>query len=210
MVNHVTEWLGAYHDGELHGARLRHVEGHLVECATCQAELDEIRNLSTLLQDTSSIGDFPHSERFVANLAISLPRQSEQPQTPNVLKIAWWLIPVGLLGIWLFIDITLSLSSVVTLAVDAALLSGNLVWLQGNPLQMQWFATAMNLFGNQLGAPGREILSVLNDANLFTTQLARILIPQAIVAVSYLGWLLFWWLRHQQQPSQNTVNIFKS
>lgn len=210
MANHVIEWLGAYHDGELDGARLRHIEGHLAECATCQAELDEIRNLSTLLQDTSSIGDFLPSERFVANLALSLPRQPEQPQTPNALKTAWWLIPVGLLGIWLFIDITLSLSSVVTLAVDAALLSGNLVWLQGNPLQMQWFATAMNLFGNQLGAPGREILSVLNDANLFTTQLARILIPQAIFAASYLGWLLFWWLRHQHQPSQIAVISRKS
>ncbi len=210
MADHVTEWLGAFHDGELHGARLRHVEGHLAECATCQAELNEIQTLSTLLQNTSSIGDFLPSERFVANLALSLPRQPEQPQSRNAFKIAWWLIPVGLLGIWLFIEITYSLSSVVTLAADAALLSGNFVWLRGNPLQMQWFATAMNLFGNQLGAGGREILSVLNDANLFTTQLARLLIPQAILAASYLGWLFSWWLRHQQQPSQKPMGFLKS
>jgi anti-sigma factor RsiW len=139
MANHVTEWLGAYHDGELHGARLRHVEGHLAECATCQAELDEIRNLSALIQDTSSSGDFLPSERFVANLALSLPRQSEQLQPCNAQNWLVRLIPVGLLGIWLFIDITLSLSSLVTLAADGGLLGSNLAWLQGNPSQMKWF-----------------------------------------------------------------------
>ena len=210
MANHVHEWLGAYHDGELRGARLRQIEQHLAKCATCQAELDEIRNLSALLQDTASNGDFLLTERFVANLALSMPRQSELSQSRNALKIGWWLIPVGLLGIWLFIDITLSLSSVFTLAADAVLLGDNYAWLQGNPLQMQWFATAMNLFGNQLGALGREILSVLNDANLFTKRLAGILIPQAILAVSYLGWLLSWWLRHQHQPTQSAGRFSQS
>jgi len=204
MTDHVTEWLGAYHDGELRGARLRQIEQHLGKCATCQAELDELRNLSTMLQDTASNGDFLLTERFVANLALRLPRQSEQPQLHKALKIGWWLIPVGLLGIWLFIDITLSLSSVVMLAADFGLLGRNLAWLQGDPLQMQWFATAMDLFGNQLGAPGRAILSVLNDANLFCAQLVGRLIPQSILAVSYLGWLLSWWLRHQPQPSQSS------
>ena len=210
MANHVTEWLGAYHDGELRGARLHQIEGHLAECATCQANLDELRNLSALLQDTAPNGDFLLTERFVSNLVLSMPRGSEQPQPRNALKIGWWLIPVGLLGIWLFIDITLSLGSVVTLAAGTGLLGGNLAWLQGNPLQMQWFATAMNLFGNQLGALGREILSALNDANLFTKQLAGILIPQAILAVSYLGWLSSWWLRHQHQLSQITVSFPQS
>jgi hypothetical protein len=203
MANHVTEWLGAYHDGELRGARLRQIEGHLAECATCQAELDGIQNLSALLQDTAINSDFLLTERFVADLALSMPRQSEQPQPRKALKIGWWLIPVSLLGIWLFINITLSLSSVVTLAADTGLLGGNLAWLQGNPLQMKWIATVMNLFGNQLGALGRETLSALNDANLFIVQLAGRLIPQAILAVSYLGWLLSWWLRHQPQPSQS-------
>src|SRR3990172_7230312 len=171
MANHVTEWLGAYHDGELRNARLRQIEGHLAQCPTCQAELDEIRNLSALLLNTATNGDFLLTERFVANLALNMPRRSELPQPRNALNIGWWLIPVGLLGIWLFINITLSLSSVVTLAADAGLLDGNLAWLQDNPLQMQWFATAMNLFGNQLGALARETLSALNDANLFISRL---------------------------------------
>ncbi len=210
MVDHVTQWLGAYHDGELRGERLRQVEQHLTECAICQAELEETRNLSALLQNTASTADFLPTERFIANLALSLPRASERPQPRNALKIGWWLVPVGLLGMWLFVDITHCLSSVVTFVADTGLLGGNLAWLQGNPLQMRWFATSMNLFGDQLGATGREALSALNDANLFMAQLAGSLIPQAILAVSYLGWLLSWWLRHQPQPSHRTGSFPQS
>ncbi len=209
MANHVSEWLGAYHDGELRGARLRQIEAHLAECTACQVELDEIRHLSVLLQDTTPKGDFLPTERFVANLALSLPRQSEQPRPRNVVQIGWWLVPVGLLGIWLFINITLSLSSVATLAADTGMLGGNLAWLQGYPLQMRWFASAMNLFGSQLGAPGREVLSTLNEVNLFIAQMARRLIPQAILAVTYLGWLLSWWLCHQRQLSQSAGSLFQ-
>lgn len=209
MANHVTEWLGAYHDGELHGARLHQIEQHLAECDSCQAELKEIRSLSALLREPAANDDFLPTERFIANLALRLPRRPEPPQSRSALKIGWWLMPVGLLGIWLFIDITLSLSSLVTLAADAGLL-GNLGGTQGNSLQMNWFAAATNLFGDYLGAPGVEVLSVLNDANVFITQMVGIFIPQAIVAVFYLGWLLSWWLRHQQQLAQGAGSISKS
>ena len=92
MPDHVSEWLGAYHDGELGGARLRQTEQHLAACATCQAELDEMRGLSTLLQDTAAKGDFLPTEHFVANLALRMPRRSEQSQSLNALTIGWWLI----------------------------------------------------------------------------------------------------------------------
>jgi hypothetical protein len=210
MSDHITEWLGAYHDGELHGARLRQAEQHLAGCAACRAELDELRNLSTRLQDTASMGGFLTTERFVANLALRLPRTSEQPQHLNPLTIGWWLIPVALLGIWLFIDITFSISPVITLAVDTGLLGDASAWLQGNPPQMQWFATALNLFGNQLGAPGLEILSALHDASLLIAQMAGRLIPHAILAVAYLGWLFSWWLRQQPPPSERAGGFLQS
>jgi len=55
MNEHVTEWIGAYHDGELRGARLLQVESHLLDCAACQAELDALSALSTLLQEDSAV-----------------------------------------------------------------------------------------------------------------------------------------------------------
>ena len=210
MPKHVTEWLGAYHDGELSSARLRQVEEHLAECTECQAELDRMRGLSVLLRETAPTGAFLPTERFVSNLTLNLPRQPEQPQPRKMLEIGWWLVPVGLLGAWVFIQITTSLSSVFTAAVNTGLLGSNLSWLQGNPPQMEWFATTMNLFGNQLGLTGRIVLSELNEVNLFATKLMGNLLSQAILAVLYLGWLVALWLRHQRQSSQNLGNFSRS
>ena len=50
MSEHVLDWISAYHDGELHGDRLRWVEAHLHTCADCQAELAALQNLAVRLQ----------------------------------------------------------------------------------------------------------------------------------------------------------------
>jgi hypothetical protein len=210
MSEHVTEWLGTYHDGELHGAHLRQVEQHLVECAECRAELDGLQGLSNLLQETAPAGDFLPTERFVANLTLTLPRQPERTQPRKALEFGWWLIPVGVLGAWAFIQITISLSDVAQFIANTGLLGGNLAWLQGNPPQMEWFATAMNLFGSQIGFTGQFVLSELNEAGVFVTKLMGILLPQALLAVLYLGWLATWWLRRQPQPTQNPGNFSQS
>ena len=52
MSNHVTEWLNAYLDAELHGSQLQHVEAHLAECQACQSELESLERLSGLLQES--------------------------------------------------------------------------------------------------------------------------------------------------------------
>jgi hypothetical protein len=201
MAEHVTQWLGAYHDGELRGARLRQVEQHLLECAECQAELEAARGLSSLLRDSAPVEDFLPAERFAANLALNLPRQSERTQPQRWIEIGWWLVPIGLLGMWLFIQVTFSLSDVTQWAVNSGLFNGNLAWLKGNPIQMEWFSTTMNLLGNKIGAPGQIALSKLNDAQLFISQLTGRYLCDALLAVLYVGWLGAWWLYHQ--PSQN-------
>jgi len=207
MADHVTQWLGTYLDGELRGANLRQVESHLAECDQCQAELDGMLGLSTLLRETSPNGEFISTERFIANLTLNLPRQTEQPQTRKVLEIGWWLIPVAVLGAWAFLQVTSSLSSLVLTLSDAGLLGSNLSWLQGNPPQTEWFATAMDLFGSQIGFTGRATLSVLNDTSLFIHNLTGAYIWQAILATLYLGWLASWWFfQHKQSPSAGTFS----
>jgi anti-sigma factor RsiW len=209
MIKHVTEWLGAYHDGELHGARLHQVEQHLVECATCQAELDEIRSLSALLHETKE-GDFLSAERFAANLSLNMPRRPVQDRPRSMLNIGWWLAPVSLLGVWLFVNITISMGSLLSFAVNAGLIGHDAAWLKGNALQMNWYSAATNLFGSQLGAPGHAALTMMNDAQLFLAQLVGSLLPQIVLAVLYLGWLFSWWLRHQAQAAQISSSFFQS
>jgi len=64
MSNHVTEWLNAYLDGELKGKQHHQVEEHLVECDTCQAELESLQSLSALLQEVPE-AEFTSNEHFI-------------------------------------------------------------------------------------------------------------------------------------------------
>jgi anti-sigma factor RsiW len=198
MPDHITEWLGAYHDGELRGSRLRRIENHLAECAACRAELAGLQTLSVLLAEGEPEGGFLPADRFASNLALSLPRRAQRPAARARLELAWWLVPVGLLLVWAFVDITFSLSSAVSLLADTGMIGGG-PWLPGSPLRMDWFAAAVRLFGEVLGGPGVGALAVVNGADLFLTRLAERLLPQVLLATAYLGWLLAWFLRHQSQ-----------
>ncbi len=199
MTKHITPWHNAYLDGELPDAQLRQMEKHLAACDECQAELEQTRSLSALLHESAPADEFLPTERFVANLTLSLPRQPAQSQPRKALEIGWWLIPVAALGVWLFFQITFSLSSLVLTASETGLLGNGLSWLQGNPPQTRWFSMAMDLFGGQIGFTGRFILSAFNDLGLFTRDLTDHFIWQALFATLYLGWLASWWWRQTDQ-----------
>jgi hypothetical protein len=198
MSEHMHEWLSPYFDGELNGARLHQVESHLAECDECQGELARMQELSSLLRDTAPDGEFISTERFVSNLILNLPRQPEQPQTRKALEIGWWLIPIGVLATWAFLQVTFSLSSLLQTASDAGLLGNTFAWLQGNPSQTQWFATLTSWFGGQPGSMLQTILSPLNNADIFLQNFMGQFIWQIILGVIYLGWLASWLFRQQR------------
>jgi predicted anti-sigma-YlaC factor YlaD len=190
MTEHVTQWLEAYHDGELSDHRRGEVEAHLAACPHCQAALDELRSLSALLAEDVAV-EFVPAETFAANLALSLPVQPQRR-----LSAAWWLMPLALLAAWLFLVITLWLSAALQLASSAALPA---VELGSKSLQMGWFALTTRLFGAMLGEPGWQMLAALNEINLFVAGLGRAILPQILLATAYLGWLAAWWLRRKPQ-----------
>ncbi len=198
MNLHVTELLGAYYDGELTSNLKHQVENHLFDCETCRAELESFRELSSLLK-ADVVPPHISTERFAANLTLSLPRQVVQSPSRKAFEIGWWLIPVGALGVWLFLQITFSLSSVVLTLSETGLLGNGFSWLQGNAPQARWVSMAVDLFGGQLGSNSKFVLFVLNDLSLFVQNLTNRYIWQALVATLYLGWLISWWLR---QPNQ--------
>jgi hypothetical protein len=199
MIKHITPWLNAYLDGELPNAQVRQVEKHLAECSECLAELEQMQKLSALLHEAVPTDEFLSTERFVANLMLNLPRTPRQAQPRRAFEIGWWLIPIGALGVWLFFQITVSLSTVVLTASQAGLLGNGSAWLQGNPLQARWFSLTMDLFGGQMGVTGQFILSALNDVGLFIQSQMSLFIWQAFFATLYLGWLASWWLRQSKQ-----------
>jgi hypothetical protein len=201
MAKHVTEWLNAYLDSELNRARTNQVEDHLAECAECRANLEELRGLSALLRETAPTDEFISTERFVSNLTLNLPRQPRQSQRRKVLEIGWWLIPVGTLGIWLFLQVTFTLSALVLKASDAGLLGNTFTMFSSNSLQTDWFASLINWFGYQ----PVSALSTLNNAELFIHYLILPFILQAFLAVIYLIWLASWWFHQQKHSSSGVV-----
>ena len=74
MSKHVTEWLNAYLDGELNGSQLQQVEAHLAECEACQAELESLERLSSLLHEVPA-PEFTSPERFAAQVNLRLPHR---------------------------------------------------------------------------------------------------------------------------------------
>ena len=205
MTEHIKQWLNAYLDGELRSARIGQVENHLAECAECNAELDEMRRLSALLRDTAPVGEFISTERFVSNLTLNLPRQPEHSQPRKVLEIGWWLTPVGILGTWLFLQVTSLLSRLVLTASNAGLLGNTFTSFKGNPPQTLWLETLARLFGNQPG-----FISTLNKADLFIQNIQGAFIWQALLAIIYLVWLVSWWFRQQNQSSNSETAEFQS
>jgi len=153
MNEHVTEWIGAYHDGELRGARLLQVESHLLDCAACQAELDALSALSTLLQEDSAVPVRTAPERFVAQVRLRTRPQTTPPGLTPARK-AGWLLLSGALGMWVLLQ--------------AALIVGRLALL------------ASPLFGGLLGAqltewfPGQLAVQLFVLDVVFTAALAAL------------------------------------
>lgn len=195
MPEHVTDLLGAYIDEELRGTSLRRVQKHLDHCAECRASLDEMRELSALLREAPA-QDFLPTERFVANLTLKLPRQTTPVQTRKAAELGWWLIPIGVIGAWIFVQLTLGLTNWVMLAADLGLLGDSLAWFTAGNATRQ--ATWFNLLVNLVGSPA-ENLSFLNQVDLFLQDFANHYIWQTALGMFYLAWLARWWLGQKKQ-----------
>ena len=103
MSEHVLDWIGAYHDGELHGDRLRWVEAHLSTCAACQSELAALQNLAVRLQASPPMPARTPPEQFVAQVRLRLPpRSAPVPGRQRVRQVAGLWLPLGALALWAF------------------------------------------------------------------------------------------------------------
>lgn len=204
MTEHVTDLLGAYVDGELHGLRLRQVEEHLAKCAGCRKELTELRGLSSLLQKSVPMEAFTPADKFAANMVLQLsaqsartntPRQAASAQPQKPLNWLWWLAPVGVLGAWVFAQAIFTLVSFLSTANAAGLLGNVTAWLQTAPSQSLWFSASMSLFGGQLSGTSKTVLDVLNDISVTGASLIIQLAFQIGIALAYWAWLGLWWRR---------------
>ncbi|RPJ20874.1 MAG: hypothetical protein EHM33_27520 [Chloroflexi bacterium] len=191
---HVTEWLNAYLDGELNSRQLQHVEAHLTECQVCQAELESLERLSSLLQEVPA-PEFTSPERFAAQVNLRLPHERAATSEKKAFEIGWWMIPVGLLGTWIFIGTSFFVSDILSVANNLGVLAGASDWLVFDSASQADWSAALGQFGFLSG----NSLDWAAATEAFTrTSLLEITL-QVSIALLYLSWLAIWWARRRRQ-----------
>jgi predicted anti-sigma-YlaC factor YlaD len=191
MSRHVSEWLNAYHDGELRGNRLHQVEAHLAECELCQTELESLEGLSNLLHEVPA-PKMISPERFAVQVNLRMPHTLTIISRRQVMEIGWWLIPVGILGAWVFISTSTALSGVLYEANRLGLLNSISGWIAFSPSSQISLAATLA----QSGLLSGNSLNWAETTETFT----RITLPQIgwqiSIALLYLSWIAIWWVRH--------------
>lgn len=194
MSDHVTELLGAYLDGELTGGSLRNVEAHLGACQICQGEFDALQALSFTLRETQ-LPEFPSTEGLVTSMMLGLPRTPVKPLARKTLELGWWLVPVGLLIVWVFIGTGTLISETLTAAGSLGLLDGSAAWLVSGASQVGEVSALLGRFG--FFEP--DTLQWLRASESFINNLIAGVFWQLSIAMLYLSWMAIWWARRRPQ-----------
>jgi anti-sigma factor RsiW len=200
MNGHVTHWLSAYHDGELRGRRRRQVEEHLAECATCRAELKELRRLSALLHESPAAEGLLPTDLFLTQVGLRLERRPTKPAWQRTLETGWRLAPAGLVGAWAFVQAVFIVAGVVLVGLQL----GGVDVLGLQPAShATWLTAALNLFGARLGDTTSTILKALD---VLRWGLTIYLTATMAIALLYWSWLASLWARrrHQQLETQTS------
>jgi anti-sigma factor RsiW len=201
MADSIQNQLGAYLDGELDERAQAAVRAHLETCPACQNELEELRRISHLLR-AAPLPEMLPAREFKAQLMLQLPRRTEAPRSQPKNGLLPWMAPALVLAGWIFFQLALNFSGLVSLANQFGILGGTAM-PAGGPPQTTWFAAFGALLGGLLGQPGQSILQAFNAFDLFRLDLAEFLFWQVGIAVVYWGVLFVVW-QTQRKPRQSS------
>jgi len=209
MTEHVTDWLNAFLDGELNGLRLRQVQDHLARCAACRAELEQLQSLSQMLKEAAPAVAYQPADRFIAELTLMLPRRDGGNASLSEREnIGWWLVPVGEVTAFVFLQVGLTFSALISTANAAGLLDGAASWFSNGPQHSAWFLASLGLFGSHLTGNGLTLLNVLDGLGVLRSELSVQLAWQAGAGLLYWAGLIFWWTRLAgQRPTHSSEQL---
>jgi hypothetical protein len=200
-MDHVLDWLPAYHDGELPERRERQVEEHLAHCESCRAELKALRAFSSLLQKSPSASDLMRSDQFVAQVELRLPRRPVQTPVRRVLETGWRFIPVGLLGAWAFMQTVLIVVSGILVTQDFPATAGLFSSIVP-PISSGSWLTGLQCFASKgLGDWLEIVLCVAGYVGPLGLPIVLGLMLFVGVALLYWSWLASWWVRHNRMKN---------
>jgi hypothetical protein len=197
MIEHVTHLLAAYHDGELQGKRLNHVEEHLSTCESCKSELEHLQTLSNLLVLHPAPSGLTSNDRFVAQVALRMPRYPEEPTVKRVFNFGWRAAPVGILGIWAFVQSLLIVSGILFLLMRFGFNLEPLTGLLSPPSEGLSLGMFFSFEGESIGELGRTALEILGNGGPLGWGPMLYIALMLILGLLYCSWMASWWVRQQ-------------
>lgn len=127
VEEHIRHWLSAYLDHELSSAQRTQVDAHLAGCDACMGELQSLRSLSSLLQESELPAVELSQEQFVSSVLAQLPASKAPSSWRQMLWAVWWAAPLLVLLGWVFVHVIAWMVKLYGLADLAGWLSlGNL------------------------------------------------------------------------------------
>lgn len=199
MSEHVKELLHAYHDGELAEWQAEQVETHLVECKSCREVLEDLRQLSDLLQSVPEMEASAAPDEFVRQVERRLKPLPRQSGWGSGFGMSWQLAPLGMLLVLVFVQTTLQLNNLVTML---GLLGGEQVEKSLALLQARVPAgLPISLPNYGLNAVSGLPWERLGVGAFFDFDLTFSLTLPAMISLLAVSWLAGWWVA--QQNSNN-------
>lgn len=201
MSDHIFDLLGAYLDCELYGGQLLKVEAHLKDCLTCQEELRSLQALTVVLSEVP-LPDFPRPERFTTDVSLRLPRKPLTPLRRQAVEIGWWLAPVGLILMWIFIGTVILVSNMVLTADEFGLLNNASAWLVSSTSG----GIIYSAFLGQFDLLDNSSLLWLARSESFTRSVVLNIFWQVSIAMLYLSWIAIWWAQHTHRGLSQPID----
>jgi hypothetical protein len=156
--------------------------------------MESLALLSSLLQEVPT-PEFTSPERFTSQVNLRLPHKHTAVPRKQILEIGWWMVPVGLLTVWVFIGTAFFISNILSAANNLGLLGTVSSWLAfGSSDSANWSATL-----GQLGVLSGNSLSWAESTEALTKTSLPFIILQISIALLYLSWMAIWWARRTRQ-----------
>jgi anti-sigma factor RsiW len=196
-VNHVTARLQAYHDGELDSRTAETVEAHLAECGLCLAEFEALEMLSTLLHEIPPATQLMPENRFVAQVALRLPRDKTPTLPERTLKWGWRLAPAMLVATWVFAQaaaiLTNGIAALLRLGVGSEVI-GALI-----PERTMAGGIGLGLAGTLLEPLAGDAVTEIVRQLSAVGQIAVIpMLFTGLTALATCSWVAIWWAMERQ------------
>lgn len=200
MNGHATQWIPAYHDGELSGARREWVQAHLESCETCRRELEQLEGLTNLLLQVP-VPEQPSANRFVASVKLRLPHETQHQKRNRAFKMAWQLVPFAVIGGWALFQAVLIVSGIgLTFGLDRLLVTAV------PSLESSGGLTLGGLFAGSLPALDQALLSQIEPV----IELSLIgLVVTFVSAALLIGWMASWYA-YRRSKGQSTAELSMS